>query len=340
MITGVVKQQNLAPRLGIARQDIPGGDGQVIAALQDILLGHSAGSDDHEVRGKIFYIRDFGVCVKAEHDVARGTLRHPPVDDPDHLGATLGLGCQADLPTGLIGGLEDGDLMTALCGDARGLEPGGPGPDDHHPPRRGGGGDHVRHALLAPGGGVVDTERLAALIDPVKAIGRPDAGADIAFAPGHDLGHDMRVGHMGAGHADHIQLAAGHRMARRGHIGNARGVKGRQAHFGANAPREIKMRGRGHALHRDHIGEACVGIDPAADHVEEIDHAAIAQALADLDAVAACDAVGGKIIGRIAQPDDEIGAGALADCAQHIKAECHPRGQIAVVFPFKRVLAR
>ena len=61
--------------------------------------------------------------------------------------------------------------------------------------------DVVGHRRLAAGGRVVDAQRLACLVDAIEAVGRPDARADLGFAPGDDLAHDVRVGEVGAGHA-------------------------------------------------------------------------------------------------------------------------------------------
>ena len=64
----------------------------------------------------------------------------------------------------------------------------------------------MRHIFFAPCCWVVDAQSHAALIDAVKAIGGTYTGANILFAPFDNFAHDMRIGHMGARHADHIQL--------------------------------------------------------------------------------------------------------------------------------------
>ena len=107
---------------------------------------------------------------------------------------------------------------------------------------------------LAPGRGVVDAKRHAALIDPVEAVGGANARTDILFAAFDDFLHDIGVGHMGAGHADHIKLAGLNGVARRRHIGDAGGVEGGQTNLGLNAAGKIQMRGGFHALNGDNIG--------------------------------------------------------------------------------------
>ena len=52
-----------------------------------------------------------------------------------------------------------------------------------------------------------------------------EAGADVVFALGDDFPHDVGIGHVGAGHAHHVDLAGGDGVACRRHIGNAGGVE-------------------------------------------------------------------------------------------------------------------
>src|SRR5690606_28051704 len=106
-----------------------------------------------------------GPGVEAELDIARSTLRHPPIDDADHLAPPRALGGQADLPAGVGGGLKHHDLVTALSGNARGLQPGGAGADDGDPFSYGGGRDIMWHAQLTSRRGVVDAQRISRLIN-------------------------------------------------------------------------------------------------------------------------------------------------------------------------------
>src|SRR3546814_10273428 len=47
------------------------------------------------------------------------------------------------------------------------------------------------------------------LFRSVQAIVGADAGADFFFTLLDDLAHDVRIGHVRAGHADHVHLAGG-----------------------------------------------------------------------------------------------------------------------------------
>ena len=136
----------------------------------------------------------------------------------------------------------------------------------------------MRHGGLAPGGGVVDAQGLAAEIDPIDAIAHADARADFILASFRDLERDMRVGDMGARHADHVELAAHDRVARRRDILDARGMKDGEPRFAPHLAGEVEMRRRARAHAGDHMRERLVGVDMAADHVEEIDLAGLARA--------------------------------------------------------------
>ena len=80
----------------------------------------------------------------------------------------------------------------------------------------------------------------------------------------------MRIGHMGAGHADHIQLTGLDGVARGRDIGDAGGVESGHAHLGPDAPGEIEVRRGFHTVDRDHIGHRRIGMDAALDDVDEI----------------------------------------------------------------------
>ena len=133
---------------------------------------------------------------------------------------------EADLPAGLVQRLEHRHRMAALAGDTSGLQPRRTRADHHHAPARPRGRcDDVGHLRLAPGGGVVDAERVLTLVDAVEAIGGADARADAVLAARDDLAQDMRVRDVGAGHADHVEAAFGDGVPGGRHIRDAGGVE-------------------------------------------------------------------------------------------------------------------
>ena len=229
-----------------------------------------------------------------------------------------GLGGQADLAAGVVRGLVDDDRVAALGRDARGLEPGGAGADDHDAARRLGLGDRVRLLELAAGRGVVQAERHAALVDAVEAVVGADAGADALLLAAQDLRDDVRVGHVGAGHADHVELAAGDGVAGGGDVLDLGGVEGREVGRGADLAGEVEVRGGAHALHRDHVGQAGVGVDVALHHVEEVDHAAVLQAAGDLQPVGLGQAARQVLVAGVADADDEV----VADSGRGSPSAC------------------
>ena len=62
------------------------------------------------------------------------------------------------------------------------------------------------HDRLAAGGGVVDAERVLALIGAVDAVAQADARADPVLLATQRLGHDVRVGEMNWGPASFPDL--------------------------------------------------------------------------------------------------------------------------------------
>ena len=116
----------------------------------------------------------------------------------------------------------------------------------------------------------MNTECFAPLIDPIQTIGRPDTGANILFSPLHNFLNDMRIGHVRARHAHHVQLPRRHSMARGRNIRNTRGVKGRQSNLGPHASREIQMRRAFHTLDGNDIGQGGIGMNATANDVDKI----------------------------------------------------------------------
>ncbi len=98
--------------------------------------------------------------------------------------------------------------MAALGGDTGRLQARGPGAGHHDLAQRSRrAADEMRHGRLAPRGGILDAERIGADIDPVEAIAGAHALADVVETALHQLAHDMGVGDMAAGHADHVAMA-------------------------------------------------------------------------------------------------------------------------------------
>ena len=94
--------------------------------------------------------------------------------------------------------------------------------------------------------------------------------------PSVSLLDDMRVGDMGAGHAHHVDMAFGDGAARRGEIGDPRGVEDRQVRpRRLIAPARSRNGRDGKAMLGIDLAMAEVGRRMAADDVEEVDQPAI-----------------------------------------------------------------
>jgi len=75
---------------------------------------------------------------------------------------------------------------------------------------------------------------------------------------------------MCPGHTDHIKQTFGNGMPCRGHIRDTSGMKSWQTYFFSDFPGKIQMWCTGHALNRDHIGQAGVRINMSANNIQKI----------------------------------------------------------------------
>ena len=141
---------------------------------------------------------------------------------------------------------------------------------------------------------------------------------------GHHLPHDMRVGDVRAGHADHVELAFGDRVTRGCDIRDARRVEDGKSGLGPDLAREVEMRRRPHAGDGDDIRQGRVGLDMAADDVEEIDLARRGEAPCDLDALRTRQAAVPILVRHHANANDEVRSHGIAHRVDHQVREAHP----------------
>ena len=208
--------------------------------------------------------------------------------------------------------LEQHDGMAALGADARRFQPAGAAADDHDALLLGGLGDDVRHGPLAAGGGVLDAERVAAGIDAVDAVAGADALADVVDPAFHQLADKVRVGDVGAGHGDHVDMALRDRAAGGVEVGDALGVEDRDVHLaldGAGEEQEGRHRER-HVRQHDGVGQMVARLP--AQHVDEVDQAALRIGAGDGDAVLVGQAVVDQLVAGHAHADDVVVADRLA----------------------------
>ncbi|MNQ61179.1 hypothetical protein D3C85_754900 [compost metagenome] len=156
-------------------------------------------------------------------------LRHAPINDADHLTTPLTQRSQTNLPAGLVSGFKHRHVMATLTGDPRRFQPSRAGTDHQHLALDCGFGNVMRHGGFPTRRCVVDAVGRAALVDAIQTIVGAHARANVFFALLDDFAHDVRIGHVRAGHAHHVHFARGDRVARGGDIGNLRCVEGREA---------------------------------------------------------------------------------------------------------------
>ena len=197
--------------------------------------------------------------------------------------------------------------------------------------------DGVGQGELASGGWVVDAIGLAAGVDAVQTKVTADAGAYRVFTAFDDLAHDVRVGHVGAGHAHHVELAAGNRVAGGVHVLNLGGVEDGHIHVFAQAGGKVQVRRAAHALHRNHIGQARVGVDMAADDVQKIHQPRVRQVARNAYALQRGDATRAHLVGHAAHAQNKVCSHALADRAHHFHGKAHPVFQCAAKGRVQRV---
>ena len=190
---------------------------------------------------------------------------------------------------------------------------------------------------FASGGRVVDAIGLAAGVNAVQAKVAAYAGAYGVFATFDDLAHDVRVGHVGAGHAHHVELAAGNRVARGVHVLDLGRMEDGHIHVFAQAGGKVEVRRAAHALHRNHIGQARVGVNMAADDVQKIHHPRVRQVARNAYAFCGCDAAGAHLVGHAAHAQNKVRPHAFADGAHHLHGKAHPVFQYAAKGCVQRV---
>ena len=190
----------------------------------------------------------------------------------------------------------------------------------------------MRHGRLAAGRGVLDAERVAAGIDAVDAVAGADALADVVDPAFHQLADEVRVGDVGAGHGDHVDMAFGHRAAGGVEVGDALGVEDRDVDLaldGAGEEQEGRHRER-HVGQHDGVGQMVARL-PAQD-VGEVDQPALRIGAGDGDAVLVRQAVVDQLVAGHAHADDVVVADRFAAGFKHFDAEAHAVFQAAAVF--------
>ena len=160
----------------------------------------------------------------------------------------------------------------------------------------------------------------------------PTQGRISRLAAFGDLLGDMRVGEMGAGHADHVELAADDRVAGGGDVLDAGGVEGRHPRLRPHFAGEVEMGRRALAHTGDYVTQGFVGVDVAADHVEEVDQARTREPFGDFEPLVAGKAALKILVADEPRADEEIRADPPPRGFEHGHAETQAVVERTAVF--------
>ena len=128
-------------------------------------------------------------------------------------------------------------------------------------------------------------QRFPPCIDPVQAVARTDTGSDPRLIPVFQLGYDLRVRHMLAGHPGQVQIVLTNRPIRGCRIGKPRRLQSYQTTGIAHAAGQfhIGCSGEGHAGHV--LGHAHVGATVGPVHVQHVHSPVAPQQRGQFDAL-------------------------------------------------------
>ena len=277
VVAGVVVDQHVGAGPRVARQDVPGRDHEVVALRQHLGVGQAAGGDDHLVGlvGEHGLGVGEGVEAKAHAPLLALAMRQATMEIISRRRSLCAV--RRIWPPGSSAASRTVTACPRSAATRAASRPAGPAPTTVTRAALAARRDGVGQLELAPGGGVVDAERRAPLVDAVEAVVRADAGPDVVLPPLEDL--PRRCAGRPCARASCPPCRAcprrwrGARWRGRG----SRGVEGREPGRGPDLAREVEVRGGGHALDRDHVGEAGVRVDVAAHDVEEVHEPAVPQ---------------------------------------------------------------
>ena len=137
-----------------------------------------------------------------------------------------------------------------------------------------------------------------------------------------ELGHDVRVGDVRAGHADHVDEALLDRPAGGRQVGDARRLEHRQAGGAPDAAGEVQECAVAVPHVGDGVGDVGIGAERARDDVEEVDQPAgrpgCARSPRTPSGSRPCAHV---LVAGDPDADDEVRTDRLADRAEHLERE-------------------
>ena len=204
---GPVVDDGVRARARRAREHVPDA-GAVRGALDPVEIGDAAGRDDDDIGVTVGCLGFFDRAVQAHVDPEALQLPDAPLDDAHELAPPARLRGQQHLPAEPVRCLAEPHVVAALGAHARGLQPGRSAARDQHPAPLVGARDGVRQRGLVAGGRVVN----AGGAQRAHAMGGAHARPHALLLAARELGHQLGVRDVRAGHRHHVEQA--HRGSR------------------------------------------------------------------------------------------------------------------------------
>ena len=203
-----------------------------------------------------------GRGAQAQVDAQACQFQLVPAGDAGDLVALRSAGGDGDLPAEAVLLLEQGHVVATLGRDTCRLHAGRATADDHHLAFHTGGFlDDVWYAhVFTAGGGVLDAQHVQPLILAVDAVVGADALLDLVDLAHLDLGDQVRVGHVRAGHADHVDVAAFEDARGLVRVLDVLCVQHRHLDHFLDAGRQVQEGLRREAHVGDDVGQGVVGV--------------------------------------------------------------------------------
>src|SRR5471032_7453 len=324
---GVVDQHVLAWR-HLAVQHIPTADHQTFGRAPVFVLlkeRMTAYGQHHHVRTQV---EDGGrICssAQAQVDFQTGQFQLEPARDTHDLVTLRSFRCGGNLPADELLLLEQGHVVPPLSGHPCRFHVRRTGTDHHDLAFHARGFlDDVRHAHVFTGGrSVLDAQHVQALVLTVDTVVGADALLDLVDLAHLDLGDQVRVSDVGAGHADHVDVAAFQNACGLVRVLDVLRVQdGRLDHF-LDPGSQVQERLRWITHVGDNVGQGVVGITTRAHDTDEIDHAGGVVILGDFLHVLVAQAIGVEFIAADTNADAEVRADFLAHGLDHFQPEAH-----------------
>ena len=222
---GPVVDDRVLARAHRAREHVPDA-GAVRGALDPVEVGDSAGRDDDDI-GLLSANRvGLNARIKADLHPEPLQLTGTPLDDARELAPPACLRGHEHLPAEPFRRFAEPHVVAPLGAHPRGLQPGRAAACDQHPAPLAGALDRMRQRGLVAGGRIVNAGRA----QRAHAMGRPHAGAHALFLPTRELGHQLGVRDVRAGHRHHVEQALADRVPRRLQRRDPRRMKDGQPH--------------------------------------------------------------------------------------------------------------